>query len=391
MQGHIDNKSLLVEGRDTINRKKPVIIQAGMDLNTLEPEEPENKSDLTAILLDCQVDPTKTIAEPPSVIEITSGGIVVPAFTLGNFSMIIGKAKSRKTFLLTCLTSAVISGGLILDNIQGRLANDKRMVLYFDTEQGPYHLSRTLNGICRLSGIKNPENLKAYGLRKFSPLKRLELIEFAIYTNSGIGLVVIDGLRDLLTRGINDEGEATLLSSKLLKWTAERNIHIIQVLHENKMDNNARGHVGTECMNKAETTIRLTISPLDPEISIVDCVYSRDISFVPFAFKIGETGLPECCEIPVKTASVKQCKNPDKISDELHFLVLGKIFKVQLGYMYQELWVAIKTTFADQGVNFGDSKSKDYIKYYLHKTWIIQDVVKKVYQDNRSVQSTGLV
>lgn len=391
MQGHNDKKALLNEGLVTIDREKIVSIPDGIDLNSQEPEELDNKSDLFAILLNCRVDPTITIAQPPSVVVFTKEGRDVPAFTYGNFSMIIGKAKSRKTFFLTCLTSAAISGKLMLDNIKGCLSKENRIVLYFDTEQSPYHLSRTIKGICRLAGNTTPDNFRAYGLRKFSPSERLELIEFAIYNNSDIGLVVIDGLRDLLTKGINDEGEATLISGKLLRWTAERNIHIIQVLHENKMDNNARGHVGTECMNKAETTIRITVSQIDPEVSIVDCVFSRDKPFAPFAFRIDNTGLPEYCEIPEKPLSLKSCKNPDKISDETHSSVLGSIFKVQREYMYQELWVAIRKSFADLEVQFGDSKSKEFLKYYIVKNWIKKDHEKKVYRDNRSGQSTGLV
>jgi hypothetical protein len=81
--------------------------------------------------------------------------------------MIIGKAKSRKTFFLTCLTSAAISGKLMLTNIKGCLSKEKSIVLYFDTEQSPYHLSRTIKGICRLAGNTTPDNFRAYGYGNF--------------------------------------------------------------------------------------------------------------------------------------------------------------------------------------------------------------------------------
>jgi len=385
MEDPIDNKSLL--GNITANSigKKAVIIQAGTDFNSLDPDEPENRFDPASILLSCKVDPTKKIDKPPTVIEIKSGNKVVPSFTLGNFSMIIGKAKSKKTFFLTCLASAAISGSSILDNIKGCLPFEKKNVLYFDTEQSEYHLYKTINRICRLSGNQSPDNFKAYGLRKFTPNERLKLIEYAIYNNPKIGLVFIDGLRDLITKGINDEGEATIISSNLLKWTAERDIHIIQVLHENKGDNNARGHVGTECLNKAETTIRLEISPNDREISIVDCVYSRDISFEPFAFRIDEKGLPVVCDMPVKTVISKPSKEPDKISDDQHFSVLDKVYKANPEPQYHELWKAIKTGFNEQGVIFGENKAKEYVPYYSKQNWIKKDENKKVYKDIRMV------
>ena len=58
---------------------------------------------------------------------------------------------------------------------------------------------------------------------------------------------------------INDEGESTTMSSSLLRWTEEYNIHIIVVLHENPGSDKARGHIGTELTNKAETVIALEV------------------------------------------------------------------------------------------------------------------------------------
>jgi hypothetical protein len=42
-------------------------------------------------------------------------------------------------------------------------------------------------------------------------------------------------------------------------------------------------------MNKAETTLRITVSQINPEVSIVDCVFS-EIYICPFAFRIGQYG-----------------------------------------------------------------------------------------------------
>lgn len=380
MKDLIDNKSSLV-----IDQEKLVTIPTGTDLNSLEIHEHKNNLDLKSILLSCQVDPLKEIDKPPAVIEILSGGKYVPVLTLGNFSMIIGKAKSKKTFLIGSLASALIANSLLLDKINGCLPGNQNSILYFDTEQSEYHLQRTFLRILGQSESINPTNFKAYGLRKFKPELRLALIEYAIYNTDNVGVVFIDGGRDLLSLGINDEKQATDTTSDFLRWTAEKNIHLLVVLHQNKNDLNARGHFGTECINKAETTISITNCPNDPEISIVTSEFSRDVPFEPFAFRINETGLPEGCDMPVKVATIKQSKEPDKISKEQHFSVLEKIYKSQKEPKFTELWRAIKKGFIEQDVHFGDNKAKEFITYYSEQEWICKDKSKKVYKDNRMV------
>ncbi len=53
-------------------------------------------------------------------------------------------------------------------------------------------------------------------------------------TASNIGLVIIDGARDLLS-DINSQEQGTELVSKYMKWTELYNIHIATVIHENKL------------------------------------------------------------------------------------------------------------------------------------------------------------
>ena len=61
--------------------------------------------------------------------------------------------------------------------------------------------------------------------------------------------MVIDGIRDLVY-DINSPSEATCVISKLMQWTDEYQIHLHTILHQNKSDENARGHIGTEINNK---------------------------------------------------------------------------------------------------------------------------------------------
>jgi hypothetical protein len=95
-----------------------------------------------------------------------------------------------------------------------------------------------------------------------------------------------------------------MLVSKLIK--EELNISIVTVLHQNKSDTNARGHIGTELMNKSETVISVTKSEQDKEISIVEPVACRNIDFEPFGFEINEDGIPILAEnFEMRTATKK--------------------------------------------------------------------------------------
>ena len=114
--------------------------------------------------------------------------------------------------------------------------------------------------ILRLAGLPtdvHPPLLEFLCLRGYATKERLRKIEEAIYDLDDLGLVVIDGIRDL-AHDINSPGEATDLITKLMQWTDERRIHIHTVLHLNKGDDNTRGHLGTELNNKAETVLQIT-------------------------------------------------------------------------------------------------------------------------------------
>lgn len=125
--------------------------------------------------------------------------------------------------------------------------------------------------------------------------ERLRKIEEAIYDLDDLGLVVIDGIRDL-AHDINRPGEATDLITKLMQWTDERRIHIHTVLHLNKGDDNTRGHLGTELNNKAETVLQITKDDFDRDISSVAAMHIRNRDFEPFAFRINADALPELVE-----------------------------------------------------------------------------------------------
>ena len=230
------------------------------------------------------------IAKSPEVLFCNGSAIG----TLGNFSASTGKAKSKKTFNVSAILAAALTNGEILRYI-AEFPDDKRTILYFDTEQSPHHCQRVMKRALQLAGLpldNHPTNLIFSQLRALTPEIRLELIDNAIANTPNVGLVIIDGIRDLMF-DINNAIESSRLIGKLMEWTDKYQIHIHTVLHLNKSDDNVRGHVGTELNNKAETVLQVCKSSTDSEVTEVSASCIRSMDFPPFAFIVNEAGLPE--------------------------------------------------------------------------------------------------
>lgn len=335
-----------------------------------EPPKPiDDKVKVKERLRMAKIDPKERIERPPvclSIIDGESEGIIG---TLGNFSLIIGKAKSKKTFSLVLFLSALVTNQTVFGKFKGSLPENKTKVVFFDTEQSRYHVQKFYHRVCRLLGIDNPVNFDAYCLRQFTPKERLEIIDYHINSDPDIGFVAIDGIRDLVN-SINDEEEATKTASHLLKWTETKSIHIVTVLHQNKRDENARGHLGTELVNKAETVLSVSLDPQDRKISVVEPEFCRDREPEIFAFTVDEDGLPVLVDGWEQVeASTKKALTPDAISDDYHKEKLKAIFK-DFGDQIKggELKDCIKTVF-----DLGDSKAIQFRTYYLSKEWITRN------------------
>ena len=94
---------------------------------------------------------------------------------------------------------------------------------------------------------------------------------------------------------MNDEEEATAIASKLLEWTAKNNCHIACVLHENKNDKNAKGHLGSFLVQKSETTISLSKSTDNLKASDVVPEYTRNKEFPSMEMTITGFDTIELC------------------------------------------------------------------------------------------------
>ena len=300
--------------------------------------------------------------------------------TLGNFSASIGKAKSKKTFNVSAIVAAALKNGTVLQ-YAAELPENKQKILYVDTEQSPYHCQKVMKRIVRMAGLplnEEPKNLEFLSLRRHTPEIRIAIVEMAIYSMEGLGLVIIDGIRDMVY-DINSPSESTKIISKLMQWTDERQIHIHTILHQNKADENARGHIGTELNNKAETVLEVAKDKLDGNISTVQAIHIRAMDFQPFAFRINEDALPELVDDYrfQKGKGESQFFDYSELKDEQHKQALETAFSESKQYGYSELIKALKRGYVSIGCVYGENKLGKLKTFLENKRMIVKDATKK--------------
>ena len=296
--------------------------------------------------------------------------------TYGNISVITGQAKSRKSFFVQCIVSAYAQPNKrALGLIDGNVKEDKKNILYFDTEQDKNDVHTLHDRIIEMSEMEpeNEEHLEVFHLRKYPPIERFEIIKIAIERTPNLGLVIIDGIKDLLTN-INDPIQATEITSALMKWSEEQDCHILTVIHENKGSEHARGHIGTELINKAETVISIRKQDESSRRSEVIPTYTRGKDFKPFAFTISESGIP----ILDKEYKAITKGAPTKFSieglktDQLE-RIIKLIFKLEKELSYSDILPKISFAINDVlGVKIGTNKLKEFITYLREKELIVK-------------------
>ena len=332
-----------------------------MDNHTPTPEE------LALCIEESAVRAADACEQSPAVLRV-DGSVIG---TLGNFSASIGKAKSKKTFNVAALTAAAVTNGTVL-HYRASFPEEKLGILYIDTEQGRPHCQQVL------PEEQDPDNLVMLTLRKFPPDMRLAIVDHAIGTIPHLGLVIIDGIRDLLY-DINSPKEATDIISRFMQWTDDRQIHIHTILHQNKNDENARGHIGTELNNKAETVMQIEVDKEERSISVVEAIHIRDREFEPFAFRINSETLPELVEPyqPRKRGAGRPAKGPfdpaRDIPEDVHRAALDAVFAEGSIGSYREYQERLKEGYELQGVKFGGNHATKVAAFLREQQMVIRE------------------
>ena len=306
---------------------------------------------------------------PPEVIKVNNSTIS----TLGNFSASTGKGKSKKTFNVCAIVASALTGKKIL-NYEAHFPRGKDKVLYFDTEQSSYHCHKVLERINRLAGYPAEMDLNMIEfvmLREYNPIDRRQIIELARAERPEVGLVIIDGLRDLLF-DINSSTESAEVIGLLMRWTSQYNLHIHTVLHLNKADDNVRGHIGPELNHKAETILQISRNEADGKISEVHASLIRDRDFPPFAFQINDEGLPEVIDgFDFKPKNKKAVFDYEIMAEELHRRALEVAFEsITVPILYTPLLGRLGVGYASIGFERSRTIIVNLLKFLIKNEMI---------------------
>ena len=310
------------------------------------------------------------ITVPPKILFVGDCTIA----TFGNFSASTGKAKSKKTFNISAMVAAAVTNTTVL-NYRACLPEGKRSILYFDTEQSKYHCHTVLERIYKLSGLslqKDDPRLMFWGLREYTPKLRIAVIDYALRKYEGVGLVIIDGLRDLMY-DINNGKEATDVMTVLMAWTSVYDLHIHTVLHLNKNDNNPRGHIGTELENKAETVLIISKNIQNNSISEVKPMHMRDKEFKTFAFHIDDKRLNVLDSSMSVTVVKPREKSLVSLDNEVHKEILCRLFEEHAPSKYSELVELVSQAYEAAGYKRGMNGIKNLIKLLSSKGIIAKE------------------
>lgn len=347
-----------------------------LEVSMLEKDDFSDE-ELESYLSKGEIKATDKVTIPPKILFVGDCTIA----TFGNFSASTGKAKSKKTFNISAMVAAAVTNTTVL-NYRACLPEGKRKILYFDTEQSKYHCHNVLERIYKLSGLsvkKDDPRLLFWGLREYTTKLRIALIDYALRKHQEVGLVIIDGLRDLMY-DINNGKEATDVMTVLMAWTSVYDLHIHTVLHLNKNDNNPRGHIGTELENKAETVLIISKNLQNNSISEVRPMHMRDKEFSTFAFHIDDNKLPVLDNGISVTVVKRREKSLVSLDNEVHQEILSKAFKNNSPTRYSDLVEMVSRAYEDAGYKRGTNGIKDLLKLLSGKGIIVKQDDAYIYK-----------
>ncbi len=290
--------------------------------------------------------------------------------TVGNISVIKGPPKSRKTTFVSIILAAAIKNGCIQNTIRCNLPEDKRKIVVFDTEQGESHVNKVIKRAFAIAGISNDE-LKAYSeilfvhcLRPYSSDERVLAIERFVETHPGIGLVIIDGIRDLIL-DTNSIEQSAIAVQHLMRWSFEKQLHILTVIHVNKGDKNATGHLGGELTKKGETVAEVSRDKKFKNISLVKPTECRGMEFADLAFSIDDKGMPEIISYSGENDSIQRRKEifPSDYEHETHIKALKIIFEKDSKLTSAAFHSSVVAAYQTIGIRFGESKARVFVAY----------------------------
>jgi len=250
--------------------------------------------EIMASLEEFRLDPRKKINEPPPILKFTQQGAGnnrltedISVLHQGDISLLIGEQKSKKSMFGIMMSASMLCNKLD-DKLLGNLPEGKPKIAVFDTEQSQFYAWKSAN---RLYSLSNNYEFDFFGLRKCTVAERIRYIHHYILNTPDVGMVLIDGPVDLI-RDPNDYKEALEIVQWQMELTAATGCHIMNILHQNRGNKEARGFIGLVLVQKSETVIKVTRNEELQERSTISAKDTRGRAFKEFEIEVGSDGIP---------------------------------------------------------------------------------------------------
>jgi hypothetical protein len=326
-----------------------------------------------AILKSCEIDFTKPPISAEMIISINN----VPLGTQGNLCCITGGEGTGKSNYIC----ALVAGTLNIDDddidtlgTHIKANRQNKAVLLYDTEQSePQLYKNTMNSLKRVKQKHFPESFRAYCLTGMSRKERLQAIiqsmDKFFYEFSGIHLVIIDGIADLI-HSANDEAESIRIVDELYRLAGIYQTCIVCVLHFIPNGLKLRGHLGSELQRKSAGILSIEKDD-QPGVSVVKVLKVRDgspldVPLIQFAWDKKEEMHVYLGE---KTKEEKEKRKENELTT-----TAKTIFAQKRYYTYQEL-----TDKLQEYLDVKERTAKGYNKFMREKDIILKDPSKANY------------
>ena len=172
----------------------------------------------------------------------------------GNLQTVKGREKTGKSAFGIALITAALGG----EFAGVKPCKDGLKVLWIDTEQDTATLRQRAKAALSMANKEGetPEALTIVPLRGFEASNRAEAVTAAMNSEKP-DFVFIDGAVDLCA-DFNDNKESAATVAALMEQAERCKCALLAVIHTNKKDDEARGHLGTILQQKSSEVYELT-------------------------------------------------------------------------------------------------------------------------------------
>lgn len=324
-------------------------------------------TDTMTMLKSCEID----FNNPPKSSEVIISAGNVPLGTQGNILCITGgEGTGKSNYIASLIAGSIREKYAEIDTIGTTVAtnSNNKAVLLYDTEQSEVQLYKNVSNLLRRAKLTyKPDILKAFSLTGMSRKERLQSIIQSMdrfhYQYSGIQLVVIDGIADLVNSA-NDEAESIRVIDELYRLAGIYKTCIICVLHYVPNGLKLRGHLGSELQRKAASILSIEFDK-DPSVSVVKALKVREGS--PLDVPLMEFSWSKTAGMHLYIGEKPRQEKEKRKEKELTF-VARSMFSNQSLLTYTEISEKIQ-----QIMDVKERTSKNYIRYMREKNIIIQD------------------